>query len=321
MNETDDAKPTHALRWGTGYCLLAALCYTGANICLRHLAGLQMHPAWVNCVKETVSVAVVGPLLLWQFCQGVRYPVRTRTVFVLLVTAIGVQMIGSLGVQWSYGVTGLAVSVPVVFGTMLATGAVLGVFLFGESLSFRSVLATGTVIASVALLCFGASGSSDSVMAAALSPSILTTLLAIAAAAVGGITFACLGAAIRLAAKTQVSILITVFVVTGVGVVLLGSLSLMRLGFGEMLATDPQVMAWMLAAGSCNLLGFLSIAKGLQLTTLVHANVLNASQVALGAAAGIFFFREPHSPALVCGVILTIAALLLNAPGAKTGRN
>ena len=113
----------------------------------------------------------------------------------------------------------------------------------------------------------------------------------------------------------SVAVLITVFVATGVGVVLLGSFSLMRLGVGQMLATDPRVVAWMVAAGGCNLLGFLSIAKGLQLTTLVHANVLNASQVALGAAAGIYFFREPHSPALVCGVVLTIAALLLNCAG------
>ena len=65
----------------------------------------------------------------------------------------------------------------------------------------------------------------------------------------------------------------------------------------------------MLASGVFNLLGFLLITKGLQLTTLVHANVLNASQVALAAVAGILFFHEPNNAWLVTGIVLTIVGI------------
>jgi drug/metabolite transporter (DMT)-like permease len=43
----------------------------------------------------------------------------------------------------------------------------------------------------------------------------------------------------------------------------------------------------------------------------VHANVLNASQVAVGATAGIFLFREPLNDWLLCGIVLTIVGIAL----------
>jgi drug/metabolite transporter (DMT)-like permease len=46
---------------GTACCLLSALCYTAANVCLRQLAEQEIDSAWVICVKEIISVAVVGP--------------------------------------------------------------------------------------------------------------------------------------------------------------------------------------------------------------------------------------------------------------------
>jgi drug/metabolite transporter (DMT)-like permease len=65
----------------------------------------------------------------------------------------------------------------------------------------------------------------------------------------------------------------------------------------------------MLASGVFNLLGFLLITKGLQLTTLVHANVLNASQVALAAVAGMVLFHEPNNVWLTIGIVLTVVGI------------
>ena len=67
----------------------------------------------------------------------------------------------------------------------------------------------------------------------------------------------------------------------------------------------------MLAAGAANLLGFISITKGLQWTTIVRANMLNASQVAIGALAGLMLFKEPASPWLFLGVLLTVFGICL----------
>jgi drug/metabolite transporter, DME family len=70
-------------------------------------------------------------------------------------------------------------------------------------------------------------------------------------------------------------------------------------------------LRWMYASGAFNLIGFLAITKGLQLTTVVHANVLNASQVALASLAGILWFEEPITAWLAGGVGLTIAGIAL----------
>jgi hypothetical protein len=47
---------------GTAYCIVSALCYTAANICLRKLAALEADEMWVTCVKEVVTVSVIGYL-------------------------------------------------------------------------------------------------------------------------------------------------------------------------------------------------------------------------------------------------------------------
>ena len=87
----------------------------GANICLRQLAEIKADPVWVICLKETTAVAIVGPWLLWQFGRGVRFSCHPRALLVLGVAALSVQLIGNLGIQWSLGIVGLVISLPMVF--------------------------------------------------------------------------------------------------------------------------------------------------------------------------------------------------------------
>jgi drug/metabolite transporter (DMT)-like permease len=288
--------------------------YTAANICLRQSAAMQIDPAWVICVKETVAVAVVGPWLLLQIVRGERFALPARALVVLVLAGLGVQLLGNLNIQWAFGVVGLAISMPVVFGAMLIGSALIGLLAFGETLPLRSVLAVALVIAAIGLLGFGAAraDSSEETMPAASSPSLI--LLGIAAAGVGGVTFATLGAAIRYSAQTHVPVIVTVLVVTGMGCISLAAVTLVRLGPAQMLGTDPAALAWMVASGAFNLGAFALIIKGLQLTTLVHANVLNVSQAALGAAAGVLLFREPHNAWLVAGIGLTLVGIAIFRP-------
>jgi drug/metabolite transporter (DMT)-like permease len=72
----------------------------------------------------------------------------------------------------------------------------------------------------------------------------------------------------------------------------------------------------MVFCGTLNLLAYLAIIKGLELTSVVRANVLSASQVAMAAVAGLLFFREAASPVLVAGVAMTIAGMvMIGRPG------
>jgi drug/metabolite transporter, DME family len=54
-----------------------------------------------------------------------------------------------------------------------------------------------------------------------------------------------------------------------------------------------------------------ALTRSLQLTSVVYANALNATQAGLAALAGIVFFQEAQSGELLVGVLLTIAGLVL----------
>ena len=77
---------------GTACCVVSALCYTAANICLRKLAALGADEMWVTCIKEVVTVSVIGPWLLIQTLR--RRPVLPppRVVLALALTGLAVQL-------------------------------------------------------------------------------------------------------------------------------------------------------------------------------------------------------------------------------------
>jgi drug/metabolite transporter, DME family len=158
--------------------------------------------------------------------------------------------------------------------------------------------------------------SADASQAAITNPGVpsagtLLMIQAVFVAGVAGTAYALLSIAIRhtMNAATQMSTLM--FIITGIGVLTLGPLSIHRQGLDGLLTTPWEQLAWTLAAGVFNLLGFAAITKGLHVTTVVHANLLNASQVAIAAVAGIFIFRESPDFWLLLGVALTVGGIFL----------
>lgn len=301
----------HPALVGTACCISSAVAYTAANICLRQLAGYQADPAWVICVKEMVTVLVVGPYLLLAAGQRRLKLPPAKVIAVLAAVGVGVQVLGNFNVQRAFGIVGLAVSMPAVFGTMLVASAVIGFFWLGERVNVRSVRAIAMLVLAIALLGVGtATTSAPSGEAGEAGPGLAQSLFGVAAACLGGVMFATLGAGVRYAHGQAVPIALIVFVITGMGVVCLGAVSLNRIGLESMAATPPDRLAWMVASGVFNLIGFLLISKGLQLTALVHANVINASQVAFGAVAGILLFREASNLWLIAGIGLTVAGII-----------
>jgi drug/metabolite transporter (DMT)-like permease len=165
-------------------------------------------------------------------------------------------------------------------------------------------MAIALLFGSVALLNMGADEAYRSL-------SRRSVLLGVGAGCFAGVMFASLSTAIRFTARARVPISTIVFVTTATGALTLGTLSVCRLGPVGLMETRPDQWAWMVAAGVCNLVAFLAVAKGLQLTTVVHVNVLNASQVAMGALAGIWLFSESWNVWLLAGVLLTIVGVSL----------
>ncbi len=289
---------------GTLCCIISALFYTAANICLRQLAALEADEMLAVGTKELVAVLLVGPYVLSRAVRGAKVLPPRRTLLILVAAALAVQLGGNLPVQWALGVVGLSITMPAIFGAMLTAAALFGYVFLGERPSRRSVVAIALLIGSVALLNMGA----DEAYRTLSRPLVL---LGVGAACLGGVMFAVLSTTVRFTATARIPISTIVLTTTLVGVLSLGSLSIWRLGPQGLIDTRPDQWAWMLAAGACNLAAFLAITKGLQLTTVLNANVLNASQVAMGALAGITLFGESWNPWLLAGVLLTIIGVVL----------
>jgi len=304
--------PSRTVVAGTVACLLSAVAYTVANICLRQLAALDTEPAWAMCGKDIVAVLVLGPWLLLRRLQG--RPVFPSRHVLLLFVLIGIatQFGGNLLVQWSYGVVGLAVTTPAVMGSVLISGALVARVRLGEPITHYSLGAIVLLLTATVLLSVGAEKARFAMApAATLSSAPILGAAGTLAACFAGVMFGATSATIREAVSGTTRPTAIAMIICLVGVVGLGALSSYRLGWSGLSETTPQQFAWITAAGVMNLLAFLALIMGLQWATVLRANVLNASQVAMAAMAGILFFGEPPSAWLVVGVSLTIAGTVL----------
>ena len=253
------------------------------------VAALGCDFGWAVCVKESITVLILGPCLIYRAVRGLKVFPPVKILYILLLAGLVDQLLGNLGWQWAVGIVGLAVTVPAVFGLMIIGGAIFGRLILGEKVTPRSMAAIGLLLVSLLiLLSLGAESagraSADSSQAAIADSGTQSNKIlaakAVAVACVAGAAYALLSIAIRhtMNAATQQSTLM--FIITGIGTITLGPMSIHRLGFDGLLATSGEQLAWLLAAGIFNLLGFIGFTKGLHLTTVLHANVLSASQVA-----------------------------------------
>ena len=222
-----------------------------------------------------------------------------------------IQVVGNVCAQWSLGVVGLAITIPAVFGLLMTGGAVLGHFWLGERVSLRSMAAIALLLASLVLLGQGAESAGRSIGASdAISASPLMLALAVAAAGLAGAVFAVLNITIRHSVTRTTLPMAIAFLIPMTGVISLGPIFIFRLGIDQLAHTPWEQLALMAAAGLFNLIGFVALIHGLQRTTVVHANALNASQVAMASVAGIALFHESPNPWLLVGVFLTIVGTL-----------
>jgi drug/metabolite transporter (DMT)-like permease len=231
--------------------------------------------------------------------------------FLVLLGLIG-QFGGNLNLQFAFATLGLTITIPTVFGFILVASALLGRLVLGERVSARSVAAIGLLIAAMVLLGLGAGAANRSVgdqARAMVGPGWVA--LGIGAACLSGVCYALLSTGIRRVVSPAVPPAWVVFVTTSVGLVAMGAISVYRLGMPRLLETQPDDLGFMLAAGGFNLVAYLALARGLQLTALVRVNVINASQVAMCGVAGLLLFGEPPSWFLVLGVGITILGMTI----------
>ncbi len=311
MDEKENEAPHshgHPAFWGTISGLIAALGYTTTNIFLRSVSHCDV--VWVSCVKSIPLVLIFGPWLMWRRWRGLHILPPPKVLLMLLVASIICHIAGNVAFQWALGVVGLALSVSLTLGTMIAAGAVLGRVFLRESVTPQMIMAMVILIASVFVLKFGAEQAQQSIEVADATAAWLVTA-GVAAACLAGFAYALLGVVVRHASDEGTPQTATLFVVGLSGLLVLSSLTVWRSGLTHICYTAPGDLTLMILAGLCNAGAFLALTIAFRLTSVVYVNALNASQAAMAAAAGVLLFDEPITNPLLAGVALSMVGLAL----------
>ncbi|MEN6407428.1 MAG: DMT family transporter [Thermoguttaceae bacterium] len=291
---------------GAFYCLVSALAYTLSNICMRELSALRCDVVWAVFNREAITTILLAPWVLGMVVRRRKGLPSGRGLWELLAAGFQLQLIGNMCAQWAFGMVGLSVTIPVYFGAVIVCGAILGWLWLGERVARRSL--TAMSVLAVALMLLGKGAETAGPVVATASATML--LLAVLASGVAGASSGILSIAVRRSVKRTIAPVAVGFWIPFTGAIALGPLCLARLGVDGILAT-PGLQWWlMLGAGGLNLVGFLSFILGLQHITVLRANLVNASQVAMASVAGMLIFREPPNLWLLAGIVFTIVGIL-----------
>ncbi|HIA19386.1 MAG TPA: hypothetical protein EYN70_08230, partial [Planctomycetaceae bacterium] len=240
-----------------------------------------------------------------------------HAIALLVITGLFGHLCGNVVFQWSLGIIGLVLAVPLTLGTMIATGAFLGHRFLREHVSGATIISVILLILAVFVLSLGAGEANARVVVdesnrQVIHPvSVWILVSGVAAACLAGCAYSLLGAAIRYSLGQRLSLPMILGVVSLVGLISLALLSLINPGLEEILQTDNQDLCYMFYAGIWNAVGFLALAKALNQTSLIHVNALSATQVGMTVVAGLLLFDEALTWMTAIGVGLTILGLLL----------
>jgi drug/metabolite transporter (DMT)-like permease len=314
-----------AVTLGTGLALVSAVLYTATNIFLKMVTACD--PFWVSCLKAFPTLVLAAGMVAWTTRQGRSGMPDRRGWLVLLATGLLAHIGGNVGFQYGLGVLGLATAVPLTFSVILVAGALVGRVWLGEPVSVRSAVALVVLCVSIGVLGVHTAVAKEATVVAAggiaavesprdaVPVSMATTGLAVAAIIFAGFSYTMLGAVIRRTITGTTGMGATLLVISIVGVASLGGIGVARLGVSGISAIRPIDHQWMLLAGTCNAVAFLMLTKALHIVPIAYVNVINASQVAMAALAGVAWFAEPSTAYLVGGLtLMTVGLVVMERP-------
>lgn len=272
-------------------------------------------------MKTIPTVVIFAPWAVVASLRGQRFLPTAKIIGMLATAGLLGQLAGNVLFQWSLGVIGMALAVPLTLGTIILIGALLGRIFLHEPLTLQTLGSIVVLTIAIFVLSLGADAAHESVTDAATPHALGSWLLAggVAAATLAGVAYAVLGVVIRYGVTGRASLPATLMIVGLVGMFSLGAMSLQRIGWAGMISTTNRDLVVMLLAGSCNAVAFISLTKALQMTTVVYVNALNATQATMAAVAGVIIFHEAPTSQLALGVVLTIAGLILMRQNQRSG--
>lgn len=314
-SDDQESKGLSPAALGTIFGLIAALAYTAANIALREAATENNvdWAIWISALKSIPATIVAWGLIIYRGSRGLPSLPPRQSIIPLILTGLVMQFGGNVMLQWSFSMGGLALSVPLCFATLLTTGALLGRIFLNEAITYRMFVSMVVLTAAIVILSLGAHQAEESVYAHMehQTNSMATVAFTIFAACFAGCAYGVGGAVIRGSVREKLSISATLVLISTTGFVCLTGTAIYRLGFSVLWETTPWQYFVMLMAGLMNAVAFFSIGAAMKYLTVTRVNLLNASQTAMAAFAGVLCFGEELTVWLLCGTALTIGGLFL----------
>jgi drug/metabolite transporter (DMT)-like permease len=327
--------------------IASAVLYTLTNIALRNCVDVDAY--LVAAVKATPTAIALGPVVGWMTLRNNAQnrkraaidtspttlatdrprPANHRRVVQFIAASFLAQFFGNAAFQKALERIGLAASVPITLGVLIVGGAILGAVLLKEPVSRNKVIAMVTLIIAVIVLSLPSRpGPSDSRLgttsvtsettpnndqAGSADQRAIDVVFGSLWAALSGLAYSFFGVTMRQSLQTGIRSS-TLMLISGLtGIVTLWPYCLATLGSGALLAISGSQWATMAAAGILNFSAFIAITAALKLLPVVAVNLINASQVAMAAIAGVILFGEPITAPLGIGIFLTFIGLMVLA--------
>lgn len=140
--------------WGAILGFMAAIFYTATNIFLRSAADLD--PWLVSAIKTVPTVLGAGSWMFVSAWQGWRVLPRPRQLVLVAAAGLFAHFAGNLCFQFSLGVVGIALAVPLSLGMLILGSALLGRIVLLEPLNMQTILALATLLLAIGALSSGA---------------------------------------------------------------------------------------------------------------------------------------------------------------------
>lgn len=308
----DTERPGGPAFKGLVYGVISATAYAATNIGLRDVSRPSDFDwaIWVSCLKAVPTTLVAYMLLVHRGAIGLPVLPERKVWLPLIATGLMMHFGGNVSFQWALGYAGLAVVVPLCFAALILTGAAMGRIFLGEPVTPRAALAIAVLVSSIILLSVGTDEAAHTLDAAAVP-----IVAVIVVACISGIAYGAGSVALRRLVTNEIPVAQMLAVIGTTGVLSLGLISLIRMGPSRLLETSTHDLEVMMLAGGFNAVAFFALTASLKYISVVRANLLNSTQIALSSAAGVLMFAEPATGWMLIGTAMTISGLILLETG------
>ena len=242
--------------------------------------------------------------------RGERIVTSTKMIPQFIAASLLAQIFGNVAFQIALGIIGLAASVPITLGVLIIGGAIFGKTILNEPVNRVKIISMATLIVAVIVLSLPSTEAQSS-----LPKSSYPMWSGALAAAASGAAYALFGVSMRQTLTGGVSAVATMFVSGLVGTITLWLIMIFWIGIEPIREATSGQWVMMLTAGICNLTAFTALSASLKSLPVVAVNLINASQVAMAAVAGVILFAEPVTAMLILGITLTLLGLMILAKG------